>query len=260
VLLPNKYRKSAQSKSGDEAATGVRMSQSALGGDVSSRHLSRVMYARFAVRLAVFVSVAAVACARPSARTDVPPYIGMMGDSAAKLRAVADSLKYPYTEADIRFMTGMIHHHAQAIRMASWAASHGASPAVVRLTERIVNAQADEIKFMQLWLRDRRQPVPEPNPEGMIMNMGGMQHTMLMPGMLTAEQMRELDAARGSDFDRLFLTFMIQHHRGAVGMVKELFSAHGAGQDESVFKFANDVEVDQTTEINRMLQMLLGLR
>jgi uncharacterized protein (DUF305 family) len=184
----------------------------------------------------------------------------MMGDSAAKLRARADSVKYPYTEADIRFMSGMIHHHAQAIKMAGWATSHGASPAVVRLTERIINAQADEIKFMQLWLRDRRQPVPEPNPEGMTMNMGGMQHTMLMPGMLTAEQMRELDAARGAEFDRLFLTFMIQHHRGAVGMVKELFSSHGAGQDESVFKFANDVEVDQTTEINRMLQMLLGLR
>jgi uncharacterized protein (DUF305 family) len=184
----------------------------------------------------------------------------MMGDSAARLRASADSLKYPYTAADIRFMSGMIHHHAQAIRMSNWAVSHGAGPAVVRLTERIINAQSDEIKFMQLWLKDRRQPVPEPNPEGMIMNMDGMQHTMLMPGMLTADQMRQLDEARGAEFDRLFLTFMIQHHRGAVGMVKELFSAHGAGQDESVFKFANDVEVDQTTEINRMLQMLLGLR
>jgi uncharacterized protein (DUF305 family) len=211
-------------------------------------------------RLALIASIAGAACARGAARTEIPYAFGAMGDSAAKLRAQLDSLKYPYTEADIRFMSGMISHHAQAIRMAGWAVSHGASPAVVRLTERIINAQSDEIKFMQRWLGDRRQPVPEPNPDGMTMNMGGMQHTMLMPGMLTADQMRELDAARGQDFDRLFLTFMIQHHRGAVGMVKELFSARGAGQDESVFKFANDVEVDQTTEINRMLQMLLGLR
>jgi uncharacterized protein (DUF305 family) len=213
-----------------------------------------------ATRLAVFVSIAGFACARGPARTEIPYAIGAMGDSAAKLRAQADSLKYPYTEADIRFMSGMIAHHAQAIRMSGWAASHGASPAVVRLTERIINAQSDEIKFMQRWLGDRRQPVPEPNPDGMTMKMGGMTHTMLMPGMLTAEQMKELDAARGQDFDRLFLTFMIQHHRGAVGMVNELFSSYGAGQDESVFKFASDVNVDQTTEINRMLQMLLELR
>jgi uncharacterized protein (DUF305 family) len=206
------------------------------------------------------VSALVAGCTHGNQQPTSPYPIGVMGDSAAKLRARADSLKYPYTEADIRFMSGMIHHHAQAIKMAGWAGSHGASPEVMRLTQRIINAQSDEIKFMQLWLRDRRQPVPEPNPDGMPMAMGGMQHTMLMPGMLSAEQMRELDAARGTDFDRLFLTFMIQHHRGAVGMVKELFSSYGAGQDESVFKFANDVEVDQTTEINRMLQMLLGLR
>jgi len=82
---------------------------------------------------------------------------------------------------------------------------------------------------------------------------------MLMPGMLTDAQMNELDAARGEDFDRLFLTFMIQHHKGAVSMVKELFAAQGAGQDETVFKFASDVQVDQTTEINRMLEMLFAL-
>lgn len=208
--------------------------------------------------LAVVASATLAGCSRAPAYSS--PYIGVMGDSAAILRARADSLKYPYTEADIRFMSGMIHHHAQAIRMASWAPTHGASPAVQRLCERVVNAQSDEIKFVSQWLRDRRQPVPEPNPEGMKMNMGGMEHTMLMPGMLTAEQMKELDAARGKDFDRLFLTFMIQHHRGAVAMVNELFEAHGAGQDEIVFKFASDVNVDQTTEINRMLQMLLELR
>jgi uncharacterized protein (DUF305 family) len=182
-----------------------------------------------------------------------------MGPDAAMARARADSLRYPYTAADVRFMSGMIHHHAQAIRMARWAPSHGASPAVIRLTERIVNAQQDEIVLMQAWLRDRRQPVPEPNPAGMPMKMDGVDHVMPMPGMLSDAQMRELDAARGQDFDRLFLTFMIQHHRGAVSMVKELFESHGAGQDETIFKFASDVSVDQTTEIDRMLQMLLSL-
>ena len=182
-----------------------------------------------------------------------------MGDAAAIARASADSARYPYTEADIRFMSGMIGHHAQAIKMARWAPTHGASPAVIRLTERIVNAQTDEINLMSNWLSARRQPVPEPSPEGMKMTMGGADHVMLMPGMLTAPQMKELDAARGEEFDRLFLTYMIQHHKGAVSMVRELFGARGAGQDETIFKFASDVEVDQTTEINRMFEMLLAL-
>ena len=156
-------------------------------------------------------------------------------------------------------MSGMIHHHAQANKMSRWAPTHGASAAVVRLTERIVNAQTDEIALMSNWLSARRQPVPEPNPEGKKMTMGGAEHVMLMPGMLTEAQMKELDDARGENFDRLFLTFMIQHHKGAVSMVKELVAARGAGQDETVFKFASDVEVDQTTEINRMVEMLFAL-
>ena len=180
-----------------------------------------------------------------------------MGPEAAKARALADSLRYPYTQADIDFMSGMIHHHAQAIVISKWAPSHGASAELQRLTARIINAQQDEINLMQSWLRDRNQPVPEPNPAGMTMMRGDAAHTMLMPGMLTAEQMAELDASRGAEFDRIFLALMIQHHRGAVVMVRELFTSHGAGQDESIFKFASDVEVDQTTEIRRMMQMLL---
>jgi uncharacterized protein (DUF305 family) len=151
----------------------------------------------------------------------------------------------------------MISHHAQAIEMANWAPTHGANAAIIRLTERIINAQGDEIKMMQTWLRDRRQTVPSANPKGMTMTMGGMTHTMLMPGMLTEVQMKELDAARGPQFDRLFLKYMIQHHRGAVAMVQELFGTHGAGQDLTVFKFASDVNVDQTTEIARMAEMLV---
>lgn len=185
--------------------------------------------------------------------------VGAMGPEAAAARARADSIRLPYTAADIHFMSGMISHHAQAIKMAKWSATHGASPAVIRLSERIATSQADEIVLMQSWLRDRRQPVPEPDPAGMKMTMGGTEHVMLMPGMLSAEQMAKLDAARGKEFDRLFLTFMIQHHEGAITMVRELFSAQGAGQDETIFQFANDVEIDQETEIARMKQMLLEL-
>lgn len=206
--------------------------------------------------LALLLStVAAVACASGRSPSTEPP----MGQESAIAQARADSIRYPYTKADIHFMSGMISHHAQAIKMARWAPTHGAGPAVLRLSERIITGQTDEIALMQSWLRDRQQPVPDADPAGMTMTMGGTQHVMLMPGMLTEEQMRQLDVARGVEFDRLFLTFMIQHHRGAVAMVRELFSSHGAGQDVSIFKFASDVEVDQTTEINRMLQMLLEL-
>jgi uncharacterized protein (DUF305 family) len=181
------------------------------------------------------------------------------GDAAAVARAQADSLRHPWTAADARFMSHMIGHHAQALVMARWAPSHGAGPAILRLAQRIINAQEDEIVTMQRWLRDRRQPVPEPNPAGVKMVMDGVEHVMLMPGMLTEAQMAELDAARGKDFDRLFLTYMIQHHRGATQMVSELFGTYGAGQDETVFKFASDVNVDQTTEIERMQRMLADL-
>jgi uncharacterized protein (DUF305 family) len=171
--------------------------------------------------------------------------------------AQVDSARYPYTEADIKFMSGMIHHHAQAIQMSRLAPTRAASPSVKTLAERIINAQDDEIRTMQSWLRDRRQPVPEPNPAGMKMTMNGTEHTMLMPGMLTPEQIKQLEQAKGLEFDQLFLTFMIQHHRGAIGMVKELFDSYGAGQDELVFKFASDVNVDQTTEVARMQRMLV---
>ena len=126
-------------------------------------------------------------------------------------------------------MTGMISHHAQAIVMAGWAPSHGASPSVQTLCARIINAQQDEIVTMQHWLGDRGLPVPEAKPGPMKMSMNGMEHDMLMPGMLTDEQMQQLDQARGEEFDRLFLTFMIQHHQGAVSMVKDLFGTYGAG-------------------------------
>ena len=180
------------------------------------------------------------------------------GEAAAIARAQADSARHPWTAADAQFMTHMIGHHAQAIVMATMAPTHDASPAVRILAARIINAQQDEIATMQRWLRYRRQPVPEAVP-GMKMVMNGVEHVMLMPGMLTEEQMAELDRARGKEFDRLFLTYMIQHHKGATQMVRELFGTYGAGQDETVFKFASDVNVDQTTEIERMQRMLADL-
>ena len=158
--------------------------------------------------------------------------------------------RYPHTDADVRFMSAMIGHHAQALIMAGWAATNGASPAVRRLAERITNGQQDEIATMQRWLRDRGVPAPEGQHQG---------HGHLMPGMLTAAQMKQLADATGPEFDRRFLTSMIQHHRGAVAMVKELFGTQGAAQDETVFKFADDVGVDQSTEIARMERMLSEL-
>jgi uncharacterized protein (DUF305 family) len=172
-------------------------------------------------------------------------------NAEAIARARADSARLPYTEADVRFMTMMVGHHAQAVQVAGWAASHGASAAVQRLAERIVNGQQDEITLMQQWLADRQKPVPVADH--------AMHHQQHMPGMLTEEQLRQLDAARGTEFDRLFLTLMIAHHRGAVSMAQELFRTPGAAQDQQVFRFASDVNVDQTTEIARMEQMLAAL-
>jgi uncharacterized protein (DUF305 family) len=175
-------------------------------------------------------------------------------DTPASGPSPSDSIHHPYTAATIYFMTGMIHHHAQAVLMAGWAPNHDAGPAVRNLCERIVVGQRDEIGTMQRWLRERNQPVPDADP--MTDMMPGMAGSMMMPGMLTPDQLKQLDAARGSDFDRLFLTFMIQHHRGALTMVDQLFSSQGGAADDMIFKFASDMSADQTIEIERMTNML----
>jgi uncharacterized protein (DUF305 family) len=180
-------------------------------------------------------------------------------ESSHVIRARADSARYPYTTADVHFMTRMIGHHAQAVVISRLAPSHGASPSIRTLAARIINGQEDEMAAMQTWLRDRGQPVPDGAPAPAPMAMSGADHHMHMPGMLTDAQLRQLDAARGRDFDRLFLTLMIQHHRGAVAMVEELFGTSGAAQDETVFRLASDVNVDQITEIDRMEKMLAAL-
>jgi uncharacterized protein (DUF305 family) len=208
----------------------------------------------YTIRRAVLCALILVTAA--CAGTRGPTYVG--GLEGARAKAKVDSARWPWTAGDVEFMSTMIAHHAQAIAMSKLAPTRGASPSIIKLTERIINAQQDEIDMMNRWLEDRNQPTVVPNPKGHVMTMGGTTHTMLMPGMLTEEKMKDLEAARGERFDNLFLTYMIEHHRGAIVMVDELLAKKGAAQDETVFKFAADVHVDQTTEVNRMLQMLLG--
>lgn len=185
--------------------------------------------------------------------------VASASDTTESPKAFKANSRYPYNKADVHFMSGMIAHHGQAIVMARMAPSHGASERIKTLCERIINAQQDEIASMQQWLRDRNQPVPSPDEHAGMMNMSGMDHEMLMPGMLTTAQIKQLDDSRGGEFDRLFLTFMIQHHRGAVSMVETLFGTQGAAQDQTIFKLASDINVDQTTEIDRMQGMLAAL-
>jgi uncharacterized protein (DUF305 family) len=154
-----------------------------------------------------------------------------------------------YTAEDVAFMQGMIAHHAQAIHMSRMAADHQADPRLVRLAEKIGQSQVAEIRIMQDWLRRNGQAAPDTSSW----------RTMQMAGMLTADQLERLDRARGSEFDRAFLTSMIQHHEGALQMVEALFATPGAGQDVDVNVFANDVVSVQTAEIDAMRRMLSEL-
>lgn len=154
-----------------------------------------------------------------------------------------------FTEADVHFMQGMIAHHAQAIYMSRMAAGHGANPHLLKFANKIDQSQIAEIRLMQEWLRHNGQSAPDTSSW----------RTMQMPGMLTASQLKQLDDAKGTEFDRQFLTLMIQHHNGALKMVSDLFAAPLAAQDVDVSVFANDVQTVQTAEIGVMQQMLAGL-
>jgi uncharacterized protein (DUF305 family) len=156
-------------------------------------------------------------------------------------------------------MSGMIPHHAQAVLIASWAPSHNARADIRAFCERVVVGQGDEIAIMQNWLRDRGLPVPAANATHHRMKMGDMEHDMLMPGMLNEQELARLDSARGPQFDRLFLTFMIRHHEGAITMVEDLLGSAGAAQDELIIKLASDIYADQTTEIERMKTILAAM-
>lgn len=176
---------------------------------------------------------------------------------AAVASAQAGATAVAASSADVAFMQGMIHHHAQAIEMVNLLAQRTKSPAMRSLGERIDVSQRDEIAMMQAWLREHGQTAPDPLPHlGMAM---GDHDAPMMPGMLTTEQMRRLAAAKDSTFDRLFLEGMIQHHEGALAMVKALFGTSGAAQNTAIFRFASDVDADQRAEIARMRMMLKAL-
>jgi uncharacterized protein (DUF305 family) len=174
-------------------------------------------------------------------------------------KARPELVRQPYSDADVEFMTGMIPHHAQAVLIAGWAKSHGARDDIRILCDRMVIGQRDEIEFMRNWLRDRGEVVPARDATHHRMKMNGIEHDMLMPGMLTPEELVRLDKARNTDWDRLFLMAMIRHHEGALKMVDDLFNAYGALQDDDVYKFASDMYADQTIEIERMEKMLEDL-
>lgn len=156
-------------------------------------------------------------------------------------------------------MQGMIMHHAQAVEMTALIEVRTENKELRLLGERISKSQADEMNFMKRWLEVRGEPVSAPMKDKSNSDMHGTHgsgHEMLMPGMLSAKQMEALKKAKGPDFDRLFLTGMIQHHNGALVMVTDLFDTAGAGQDAQLFNFASDVDSGQRAEIERMRNLL----
>jgi len=202
----------------------------------------------------VLAAVTVVACSSAARQLGIQPQEATAITPSEQARL---EISHPrYSAAGVQFTSGMIGHHAQAIVMAGWGPSHGASPAVRALCERIRVSQTDEITFMQGWLAARHQVVPPNDPRGY--TPPGMDHPMLMPGMLTAAQMTELDQARGPRFDRLFLTDMIMHHQGAIDMVHQLLTS-GQAEDDALVMYATNVEADQSAEIARMQRMLAAM-
>lgn len=180
---------------------------------------------------------------------------------------------HPHTEADVRFMQNMIHHHMQALEMSRFVPDRTGNRSIRLLADRIDRSQMDEIRLMQRWLAEREEEVPGPplhgEHEGPVEHDADARHDAhgphhagergdppLMAGMLTPEQLQRLAEARGEEFDRLFLEFMIFHHDGAIQMVEELFASPGSGQGSEIFQFASHVDADQRIEIGRMERML----
>jgi uncharacterized protein (DUF305 family) len=180
---------------------------------------------------------------------------GAPGKPSKTLPASTRATLPPRAQADVEFMQGMIMHHSQAVEMTALIASHTENKDLGSLGAKISSSQSDEIKFMQRWLAARGEStsMAAPGMPGMEMSHAPM---TLMPGMLTPEQMEALRKAKGAEFDRLFLTGMIQHHNGALIMVKDLFDTAGAGQDAELFNFATDVDTGQRAEIKIMQTML----
>jgi uncharacterized protein (DUF305 family) len=196
--------------------------------------------------------------AAPAQPPPAPPPIVQPGAPGEPSRVISaekasDLSQVEFTGADIKFMQGMIGHHAQALEMVALLKTHSASDDMKKLALRIELSQDDEINMMQRWLEVRGQQVPNRNA----MHMHG---ATLMPGMLTPDEMKRLADAKGAEFDRLFLEGMIKHHGGALAMVADLLSTPGAAQESDVFAFVSDVEADQRMEIDRMGSMLAMIK
>ena len=209
------------------------------------------------VAVLLTVAVAITACRASAAGDQAAPIVqpGAPGQPSTVTSAdkVMAGPRPTFTPADVRFMQGMIGHHAQALEMTKLLETRTASADMRKLAKRIDVSQADEIKMMQEWLTGRSQALPDPHAH----HGSG---ASLMPGMLSAEEMSRLGAAKGREFDRLFLEYMIRHHDGALEMVRDLFATPGAGQESEVYAFASDVDADQRMEIERMRAMLKELQ
>jgi len=193
--------------------------------------------------------------AQQSNQTPIVVQPGAPGQPSKRLPSSTTAKLPPRSYAEVEFMQGMIMHHAQAVEMTALIASHTRNKDLRLLGDRISSSQTDEIKFMKRWLTARGEPISMAMPD--MQGMGMPHHSMaLMPGMLTSEQMDALRKARGDEFDHLFLTGMIQHHNGALTMVKDLFDTAGAGQDAELFDFATDADNSQRAEIRIMQTML----
>lgn len=212
-----------------------------------------------ACTIAVFFSLTAFG--QQSGPVIVQP--GAPGQPSKILPASTRAKLPPRSAKDVEFMQGMIHHHAQAVEMTTMIESHTDNPDIRRLGARISHSQSDEMNFMKRWLTVRGEPIalPMPGMEDMDMSDPEMaaHHHKIMPGMLTTKQMAALRKTKGVEFDRLFLEGMIQHHNGALTMVKDLFATAGAGQDAELFTFATDVDTGQRAEIKSMQTILSQL-
>jgi len=239
------------------------------------RYLQRVkpLYVRRTWEIRVVLSVATCSCALAAASTfassfslrvcaqqtePAAPVVVQPGAPGKPTRVLPPTMKGtlpPISPADAQFMQGMIMHHAQAVEMTALIETHTENSDLMSLGARISRAQSDEIKFMKRWLAARGHPISHAMHDMRHMNMSH-DPMALMPGMLSSEQMEALRKAKGAEFDHLFLKGMIQHHAGALTMVKDLFDTAGAGQDAELFNFATDVDSGQRAEIRIMQNML----
>lgn len=193
---------------------------------------------------------------QPDGKGPVVVQPGAPGQATRVLPSTTRAVLPPRSAKDVEFMQGMIMHHAQAVEMTDLIESHTTNKDIHLIGARISKSQSDEIDFMKRWLEARGESVSQPMQE---MHSHGHSpgHHELMPGMLSQKQMDALRKAKATEFDRLFLSGMIQHHKGALDMVKDLFDTAGAGQDAELFNFASDVDSGQRAEI-RSMETLLG--